>query len=635
MNENLAIPQGMDAGSVNLARAIRKQESGGNYQQYGDDNSSYGAYQWNNQPNGKSVPLAKGEIPSNFKSNATKYNLDPNDFSPTNQDMVAYNVIKGYRDQGYNVPQIAALWNGGDAKRSDPNYVTPSGLPSQKKDANGKDVYNVPQYAQNVNNYYQDIKNQTGGGYNPTPYSTQGNNPGAIDFTGATPPAQTETAPSLIPNLGEIGTNLSTGLSSRVKDFGGALQPLMKGDVFSAGLQGAGAIAGGIGDIATAALGLIPGVQGAEKLLGSGVKAVLNTQTGKDMATAFSNFAQENPTIAKDIGAGVNVLAAIPILKGFGLVKRAVMDASTAAFKKSVLTSAEAEIKDNLTARPAAALARAQARGANPIPTMLENPSYLPEVVANPSGGFMYNASKARGALQTSLSADEAVLQAKLDGAIKKNIMVSIADTEKKVLADIRKANPLSVNYLSMSNAVKDIFKSLKASSGGRNMISLNELNGIKRNVRNAVFDVAGDVRGSATAQIKYDIGQSLMDQVETIAKKAGIDGVPEINKTMGTKIEALKVLDAMDGRKVVTKGGLGREVAVDVAGAVGEGAGNMFGIPFAGTLASRGLVGKILRSSPRTEISKLTSYKGNPIKTAKKGLLQVGKGVVAQQTVR
>lgn len=607
----------LDAGVVNLAKAIRQRESGGDYNAVGDAGTSKGAYQWQ---------------PGNFQAGATQYGLDPKDFSPTNQDKVAYYQVKALKDKGYTPEQVAASWNAGEGKLKNDAWKQNVGTTT----INGQQVkYDTPGYVNEVVKNFQQLKGGNGG-YNPTPYSNaQGNNPGAINFTSSTPPAPTETAPSLIPNLGEIGTGLSTGLASRVKDFGGALQPLMKGDVVSGALQGAGAIAGGIGDIANAGLSLIPGVQGAEKLLGSGVKAVLNTQTGKDMATAFSNFAQENPTIAKDIGAGVNVLAAIPILKGLGLVKTAVMDASTAAFKKSVLTSAEAEIKDNLTARPAAALARAEARGANPIPTMLDNPSYLPEVVANPSGGFMYNASKARDALQTSLSSDEAVLQAKLDGAIKKNVMVSITDTEKKVLADIRKANPLSVNYLSMSNAVKDIFKSLKASSGGRDMISLNELNGIKRNVRGAVFDVAGDVRGSATAQIKYDIGQSLMDQVEAIAKKSGIDGVPEINKTMGTKIEALKVLDAMDGRKVVTKGGLGREAAVDVAGAVGEGAGNMLGIPFAGTLASRGLVGKILRTSPRTAISKLTSYKGNPITTAKKGLLQVGKGVAAQQAVQ
>ena len=157
MEENLTIPEGMDAGAVNLARSIRKQESGGDYNKYGDSDSSYGAYQWNNQPNGKSVPLKKGEIPSNFKSFAQEVKLDPNDFSPKNQDMVAYKKIKALKDSGKNVIQIAAIWNGGDENRYDPNYVTKSGLPSQKKG-----VYDVPGYAKAVNDYYQNLKNKTG-----------------------------------------------------------------------------------------------------------------------------------------------------------------------------------------------------------------------------------------------------------------------------------------------------------------------------------------------------------------------------------------------------------------------------------------------------------------------------------------
>src|SRR6266853_4206025 len=158
MDTNLKIPDGLDAGAVNLARAIRKRESGGDYNKSGDSGSSLGAYQWNNQPNGKSVPLQKGELPSNFVSWAKEANLDPTDFSPNNQDMVAYNKIKKLKDAGHNVLDIAAIWNGGDPKRQDPNYVTSSGLPSQKKG-----VYDVPAYANAVNDYYQELKSKTNG----------------------------------------------------------------------------------------------------------------------------------------------------------------------------------------------------------------------------------------------------------------------------------------------------------------------------------------------------------------------------------------------------------------------------------------------------------------------------------------
>lgn len=151
-NKNYTIPEGMDQSAVNLARAIRQQESGGDYNKPGDSGKSYGAYQWNN---GDQV-LKPGQIPANFKRDAEEVGLNGNDFSPKNQDMVAYNKIKKLKDAGKNVVQIAAMWNGGDENRYDPNYITPSGLPSQKAG-----VYDVPTYAKNVNNYYQDLKSKS------------------------------------------------------------------------------------------------------------------------------------------------------------------------------------------------------------------------------------------------------------------------------------------------------------------------------------------------------------------------------------------------------------------------------------------------------------------------------------------
>lgn len=167
MANDLTIPEGLDAGAVNLARSIRHQE-GGDYNNYsGDNGTSAGAYQWNNSVNGKSVPLKKGQIPSNFQLDASAAGLNPNDFSPHNQDMVAYSKIKKLKDEGNNVLDIAAIWNGGDKNRQNPNYVTPSGLPSQKIGA-----YDVPTYAKEVNQYYQNLKSETSESSSPQPQTT-------------------------------------------------------------------------------------------------------------------------------------------------------------------------------------------------------------------------------------------------------------------------------------------------------------------------------------------------------------------------------------------------------------------------------------------------------------------------------
>ena len=87
----------LDASVVNLAKAIRTVESGGNYDARGA-NGEHGAYQW---------------MPGNYEAGAKKYGIDTKDKSPINQDKVAYNTLKEWKDQGLTPAQIAAKWNSG------------------------------------------------------------------------------------------------------------------------------------------------------------------------------------------------------------------------------------------------------------------------------------------------------------------------------------------------------------------------------------------------------------------------------------------------------------------------------------------------------------------------------------------
>lgn len=132
-SSELAIPQGYDARAVNAARAIRKRESGANYNAVGDNGTSHGAYQWQ---------------PATWQAHAKEAGLDPNDFSPKNQDEVAYRVILNRINQGYTVPELAAEWNAGD-KNAYKNFHQTHG--------------NTPQYAQDVNNIYQELKAKQSG----------------------------------------------------------------------------------------------------------------------------------------------------------------------------------------------------------------------------------------------------------------------------------------------------------------------------------------------------------------------------------------------------------------------------------------------------------------------------------------
>lgn len=125
----------LDAGVVNLARSIRQKESGGNYNISGDNGTSTGAYQWQ---------------PGNFQNQAKQFGLDPSDFSPENQDKVAYAQIASDKAKGLTPEQIASKWNSG---KTDPNGNVGT------KMINGKEVsFDTPKYVSDVMNYFQQFK---------------------------------------------------------------------------------------------------------------------------------------------------------------------------------------------------------------------------------------------------------------------------------------------------------------------------------------------------------------------------------------------------------------------------------------------------------------------------------------------
>lgn len=270
--------------AVNVAKAIRQTESGGDYNAVGDNGTSHGAYQFNK---------------SNFKDWASQYGLDPNDDSPTNQDKVAYARIDDLLKQGRSPSEVAAIWNGA-------------------KLVNGKYQAINPAYVEKVkNNYAKEVEGlqqaPTGNlasanvqGYQPptAPGTTQ--SPSTVPAAGYAPPtppptdttATTATTPGTDPSggflegLGEdlAGTNpdsIGTQLGNTVKGVGNFLFPSVgdayhdiKGDSTKTGLQQ-------LGDLGTSALGaatLIPGVD----LLSGGAEAARAGEAGIEGAAAAS-----------------------------------------------------------------------------------------------------------------------------------------------------------------------------------------------------------------------------------------------------------------------------------------------------------------------------------------------------------
>lgn len=214
--------QPIDQTALNLSRSIRDAEGGDYSNTSGDAGTSAGAYQWNN---GK-VPLQPGQIPANFKSSAQSLGLDPNDFSQTNQDHVAYEEIKKDLDSGLSQSQVAAKWNSGLTTGWE-NHVGDVVI-------NGKTVhYDTPAYVNKVKESYLKYSQQ---GASPasslTPPTALGQaqtqQPSQSTFGGAlqppTPPQSTTQAPSTDTNAPESVTgDIAQG------NYGGAALTAGKG----------------------------------------------------------------------------------------------------------------------------------------------------------------------------------------------------------------------------------------------------------------------------------------------------------------------------------------------------------------------------------------------------------------------
>lgn len=184
----------LDPEVVTLARAIRAVESNGNFNAVGDNGDSHGAYQFN-----------KG----NFQHWATQFGLDPNDFSPVNQDKVAYAKMKAWKDQGYHAGEIAAMWNGA--------HIT-----------NGRPVANNPNYIRKVQAALgQQSSSGSGLGAFEKESAPTAANP--VDVPLAQPPAQPSALEKLVTdpksvvtaeNAGKVAKKAGKGLLHTAKDFG-------------------------------------------------------------------------------------------------------------------------------------------------------------------------------------------------------------------------------------------------------------------------------------------------------------------------------------------------------------------------------------------------------------------------------
>ena len=173
-----------DLQALALTKAIRQQESGGNYNASGDAGTSTGAYQY--QPN--TWKQYVGQILGDQNAPMT----------PENQNAVTYGMVKTWKDSGMGPAEIAAKWNSGSNTGWE-NKVGTTNINGQAID------YNVPQYVQGVvNNFkqiYPQVQQQYGGTNTAQSSQTQDQSPSVSGFVG---------------NVFSSGANLVGGLAHAV-----------------------------------------------------------------------------------------------------------------------------------------------------------------------------------------------------------------------------------------------------------------------------------------------------------------------------------------------------------------------------------------------------------------------------------
>lgn len=293
----------LDPDAVRLAQAIRQGES-------------------NNNPNPAPTRITQTEgsvggfqfIPATFKTYGDRYlqgkdlngnKLDIN--NPEHQNLVAYSYIKDKKDQGYGVDQIALSWNHGEGNiKKDYNQIEPwKNTYGNTADPRG--------YVNKIVNNYTQLKNQNNNQQSPQDNT---NNPQE--------------------------TGLASQLKGRATDIMNVLDNTASGKInpISGVLQGVGALAGGLGDVVGNAVELIPGVKSLENIAGVNIAKLAQTETGQRVINQIQQFRKDNPELSDDIGAGFNIITAIPILKGIGLVGNITLDAGSLALKSFAEKSA-------------------------------------------------------------------------------------------------------------------------------------------------------------------------------------------------------------------------------------------------------------------------------------------------------
>lgn len=560
----------LDPDAVNLSKAIRQTESGGDATARGKS-GEYGAYQWE--------PKTWATM-----SSAAGVNVPLEQSTLQQQNQVAYNQIKKWKDQGYNVGQIASMWNSGnpDAYQTGESGTNASGA-----------HYDVSAYAKSVATAYQSIKNGGQVGTDPSnPSSVQGGTVSGYGGTqtpsdgsnvtgyggqpigqiqapqGTSVPAPTNSSLTGVPVLDSIanflfpvagdikndieGTQTKSKLQ-QVGDLGLSVLPLVPGlgEIGEALRGGAAATEGGV-DAAGAASGLISklfankAVQGSA--LGYGAGALGNLSQGQSLGQAIS------PNLGTLGGAATGGIANTLLPKILAPFTKNLTKGGAQAGLEDALTTEANRLKPTIKV-----MAKMPNAGADALKVIARTPDALPTVV----DGHHFDTTEASKVITQRINALSQLRASALD---KTGAKFSLTGDLQANAVKLFNDNPNSPTRLQDAEAMMHQVSEYARNYGG-DEITASQLEAIKE----------ANPYASPVARAARNL----------LEKQSETEGLPDLkafNKVIQSHIHANTILQKMQGQ-VVKGGRLGNMLRGHTAGAIGGLAGTAAGGGFLGTI--------------------------------------------------
>lgn len=628
-------PNQLDPQALNLAKAIRRAETGSSTDPYNARGASgeSGAYQF--------MPDTWKQWAGQYLGNATA------EMSVENQNRVAYSRIKELKDQGYNPAQIASMWNSGDKNaytgvRSDGKTKTVGRI----KNSAGVEVdIDVPGYTKKVSQYYNELKGGQATPIGNTQIQTSVQQPqaegGVLSQLGtATPQAPQEQS------------KLDFRLQQGGEALGKLAQGVSEGDISrmaSGVIQTGGAVAGGALDLVNAGLNAATfgGYDAAMDFVGKKIIAPLfGAAGGGKVVEQWQQFAAENPEAAKNIGAMGNIVSVLPVFqaarKGYVAGKSAVAaGVAKTGFIKTAEEAAKAELRSSagttMKGKVVTSARDVKGKEIDPIDTIVDK-DYLPTVVNDASGIPRYNTEAARKKIQDNLDLDDDLLDKRLQEAMATQVASQLVTKGRTMASEASRLGyyPVSQMRRDMAQMIESVFgRTLNVPDAMRVMkkkidslegtygqyVPLTTLRDIKSGVREGVK--YGDASTQALEkEVRKQMGRVYMDKIEEMAKERGIADVAEISGRMKADLDAMQALKFFDNRAVTERPGfrtmVGRKSG-DAAVIAGESLLNNL-VPGVGAFVGKAISNRAISGSGKSVVGKLRERRTrSPLNTSTK----------------